>query len=469
MTIPSLPAAYQEAVTAMLGPTEAEAFLASYAAPRAYGLRLNTLKIKTASTAASKLAELFDLRPVPWCGTGYYYEESTRPGKHPYHAAGLYYIQEPSAMSAVELLDPQPGQTVLDLAAAPGGKTTQIAAKMAGKGLLISNEIHPQRARILAENVERIGIRNAVVTQAAPPALSSRFPLAFDRIMLDAPCSGEGMFRKDPEAIREWSRESVELCAARQWDILQDAVAMLKPGGRLAYSTCTFNRRENEDTIARLLAEYPFLRLIAEKRIWPHREQGEGHYVALIERDNVEKDGTIDPDSAGRERERGRAGRGGRSGPVERNAAAALDSFRAWAADELPAFTLPAGGTPLLFGEALYLLPASDGLALTAEHLTGLKVPRAGLHLGDVRKGRFEPAHALAMALSANEAAPRVWTLGEDPLAATFLRGETLEVPAALRGWHLVTLACGDGQYPLGWGKASGGQLKNHLPKGLRH
>ncbi|MDU4694704.1 MAG: RsmB/NOP family class I SAM-dependent RNA methyltransferase [Paenibacillus sp.] len=479
MTIPTLPAAYLEAVTALLGPAEAEAFLASYDAPRAYGLRLNTLKINPASSAADQLSERFALRPVPWCGTGYYYEESTRPGKHPYHAAGLYYIQEPSAMSAVELLDPKPGQTVLDLAAAPGGKTTQIAAKMAGQGLLISNEIHPQRARILAENVERLGIRNAVVTQAAPPALSARFPLAFDRIMLDAPCSGEGMFRKDPEAIREWSPEAVELCAARQWDILQDAVTMLKPGGRLAYSTCTFNRRENEDTIARLLATYPFLRLIAEKRIWPQREQGEGHYVALIERDNEEKSGataTIPASRlphtgrAGREREYGRGGRGGRSGQAERSAAAALDSFRAWAADELPAIALPAGGTPLLFGEALYLLPASGGLALTPEHLTGLKVPRAGLHLGDVRKGRFEPAHALAMALSAAEAAPRLWTLGEDsPLAAAYLRGETLEVPADLRGWHLVTLVCGEGQYPLGWGKASGGQLKNHLPKGLRH
>ncbi|WP_198136132.1 RsmB/NOP family class I SAM-dependent RNA methyltransferase, partial [Paenibacillus sp. oral taxon 786] len=301
MSHPSLPATYLEAVTALLGPAETEAFLASYDAPRTYGLRLNTLKITPSSPAANQLAELFALRPVPWCGTGYYYEESTRPGKHPYHAAGLYYIQEPSAMSAVELLDPQPGQTVLDLAAAPGGKTTQIAAKMAGQGLLISNEIHPQRARILAENVERLGIRNAVVTQAAPPALSARFPLAFDRIMLDAPCSGEGMFRKDPDAISEWSPEAVELCAARQWDILQDAVAMLKPGGRLAYSTCTFNRHENEDTIARLLAEYPFLRLIAEKRIWPHREQGEGHYVALIERDHDEKTPAISAAIANRE------------------------------------------------------------------------------------------------------------------------------------------------------------------------
>ncbi|RRJ64826.1 RNA methyltransferase [Paenibacillus oralis] len=465
MTIPTLPAAFRESVLAMLGQDEGERFLASYTRPRAYGLRLNTLKVELHGAAAARLAELFALRPVPWCGAGFYYEEHTRPGKHPYHAAGLYYIQEPSAMSAVELLDPQPGETVLDLAAAPGGKTTQIAAKMRGQGLLVSNEIHPQRARILAENVERLGIRNAVVTQAAPAELSARFPFAFDRIMLDAPCSGEGMFRKDPEAVAEWSPEAVELCAARQWDILQDAVAMLKPGGRLAYSTCTFNRRENEDTIARLLEVYPFLRLIAEKRIWPHREQGEGHYVALLERDGAAEGGDVA--KGGRGERPGRSRRESRAGHAGRETAAAWDAFRAWAADELPAFA-PGSGAPLLFGEALYLLPASSSLPLSPDHLTGLKVPRAGLHLGDVRKGRFQPAHALAMALGAEDAA-RIWPLGEDsPAAAAYLRGETLEVPADLRGWHLVTLACGGASFPLGWGKASGGQLKNHLPKGLR-
>ncbi|MGG1933290.1 RsmB/NOP family class I SAM-dependent RNA methyltransferase [Paenibacillus macerans] len=511
MSMPTLPAAFRESVLAMLGRDEGARFLASYARPRAYGLRLNTLKVGLHGTAAARLAELFALRPVPWCGTGFYYEERTRPGKHPYHAAGLYYIQEPSAMSAVELLDPQPGETVLDLAAAPGGKTTQIAAIMAGQGLLVSNEIHPQRARILAENVERLGIRNAVVTQAAPRELSARFPLAFDRIMLDAPCSGEGMFRKDPEAVAEWSPEAVEQCAARQWDILQDAVAMLRPGGRLAYSTCTFNRRENEETVRRLLEAYPFLRLIAEKRVWPHREEGEGHYVALLERDG-EADGggrsgilaagahrhggtlpagvqSVVPGGGGPALRRGadahpggtaaKGGRGERpsrgrrdlrAGHAGRETAAAWDAFRAWAADELPASDAfaPGSGTPLLFGEALYLLPASSSLPLSPDHLAGLKVPRAGLHLGDVRKGRFQPAHALAMALGAPEAA-RVWTLGEDsPSAAAYLRGETLEVPADLRGWHLVTIACGGASFPLGWGKASGGQLKNHLPKGLR-
>lgn len=479
MIHPPLPEAFKEAVQAMLGPASAKAFLDSFKDSRTYGLRFNTLKVAPESTAAHELAELFDLHEIPWCPAGYYYEEKTRPGRHPYHAAGLYYIQEPSAMSAVELLAPRPGDTVLDLAAAPGGKTTQIAAKLAGQGLLISNEIHPQRAKILAENVERLGIRNTVVTQATPQALSGRFPLAFDRIMLDAPCSGEGMFRKDPEAIDEWSPAAVELCAARQWDILQDAVAMLKPGGRLAYSTCTFNRRENEETIARLLSEHSCLRLLTERRVWPHLEQGEGHYVALLERipaadeqEAADSHETAQEDERARGRNKGRSPRLSRDhGPAGRDIAAAWESFRAWAAEELPAFQLEqaVSGSPLLFGEALYLLPASRSLSLSPEQLTGLKLPRAGLHLGDVRKGRFQPAHALAMALCAQEAAQRLWTLDADsPAVAAFLHGETLEVPPDLRGWHLVAIACGDDAYPLGWGKASGGQLKNHLPKGLR-
>lgn len=473
MTQPALPAAYQHAAMAMLGQAESEAFLQSYTSPRTYGLRINTLKTSLGSPAVQRLTDLFALRPVPWCETGFYYDETTRPGKHPDHTAGLYYIQEPSAMSAVELLNPQPGETVLDLAAAPGGKTTQIAAKMAGQGLLISNEIHPQRARILAENVERLGIQNAVVTQAAPPELSARFPFTFDRIMLDAPCSGEGMFRKDPEAIIEWSPEAVEQCAARQWDILQDAIAMLKPGGRIAYSTCTFNRRENEETIARLIATHPFLRLIEEKRIWPHLQEGEGHYVALLERD-----GEADPAdkimlASPSHRGRGEGGRPGRSSrPAKGNAAgrdtaAAWDAFLTWAAEELPAFHM-GDGSPLLFGEALYLLPRSRSLAFTPEHLIGLKIPRAGLHLGDYRKGRFEPAHALAMVLGTAQV-KQTYELSEgSPEINAFLRGETLNIPLSQRGWHLVTMACGSDSFPLGWGKASGGQLKNHLPKGLR-
>ncbi|RCX21694.1 NOL1/NOP2/sun family putative RNA methylase [Fontibacillus phaseoli] len=465
MTKPSLPEHFRGTITAMLGEAEGAQFLRSYEQPRTYGLRLNTLKISPDSTASSVISELFGLRSVPWCGSGFYYDDKKRPGKHPFHAAGLYYIQEPSAMSAVELLNPQPGETVLDLAAAPGGKTTQIAAKMCGEGLLISNEIHPQRARILAENVERLGIANAVVTQATPPELSARFPLTFDKIMLDAPCSGEGMFRKDHDAVSEWSPEAVELCAARQWDILQDAVAMLKPGGRLAYSTCTFNRRENEDTIRRLLAEYPCLRLIDEKRVWPHLQEGEGHYVALLEREPAE--GAANEADGKRQRPGRQGGRGGKDSSAARDIAAAFAAFREFAAEALPGFQRE--GEPILFGEALYLLPRSEGLVLTADHLSGLKIPRAGLQLGEYRKGRFEPAHALAMAVKAWQAA-RVWTLNDadSPAVKAYLHGEALPVPDSLRGWCLVAFVCGGEGFPLGWGKASGGQLKNHLPKGLR-
>ncbi|UUZ93915.1 RsmB/NOP family class I SAM-dependent RNA methyltransferase [Paenibacillus sp. P25] len=279
-----LPVAYQDQMYKLLGP-EAEAFLKSYEAPRTQGLRLNPLKAGLkdgAAPAVLQLEDKFSLEPVPWCSTGYYYDEASRPGKHPYHAAGLYYIQEPSAMSAVEPLEPEPGELVLDLAAAPGGKSTHIAGKLQGEGLLIANEIHPVRARSLSENIERFGVRNAVVTNMAPQELADRFPRFFDKIMLDAPCSGEGMFRKDPEAIAEWSPEHVAMCTARQQDILRSTLAMLKPGGRLAYSTCTFNEQENERMIDWLLEQEPGLAVERTERIWPHLQRGEGHFVCVL-------------------------------------------------------------------------------------------------------------------------------------------------------------------------------------------
>ncbi|GAA0133868.1 RsmB/NOP family class I SAM-dependent RNA methyltransferase [Paenibacillus sp. YSY-4.3] len=481
MSITALPECFRERMISMLGEEDGQTFLNSYAMPRTYGLRINTLKIKPGSAAERAIKQRFELEGIPWCEEGYYYDEDNRPGKHAYHAAGLYYIQEPSAMSAVELLDPQPGETVLDLAAAPGGKTTQIAMRMGGKGLLISNEIHPQRAKILAENVERFGVRNAVVTQATPGELSARFPLAFDRIMLDAPCSGEGMFRKDPSAVSEWSEQSVEFCAARQWDILQDAVAMLKPGGRLAYSTCTFNQQENEETVARLLAHYPDMTLVEEKRIWPHRQKGEGHYVALLQRKSeVDVDtGAIpassptfrsEPDKI-RAKSKPRGKKHSEGDSAGKNTAAAYEAFTDWARSELPGLGALLGdseGMPISFGESLYLLPSSSGLQLSPDSLAGLKIPRAGLHLGEYKKGRFQPAHALAMAITPSDAA-LTWTLNPDsPELAAYLHGDTLAVPGNYRGWCLVTVECDGDSFPLGWGKASGGQLKNHLPKGLR-
>lgn len=276
-----LPVGYVTNMNEILGDAACD-FWDSYDLPRTYGLRFNELKAIHAAENVQKLIRHFQLEPVAWCESGYYYDAGVRPGKHPYHAAGLYYIQEPSAMSAVEWLDPQPGETILDLAAAPGGKTTHIASKMMGRGLLVSNEIHPERARILAENVERMGISNTVVTCASPDQLSRRFVACFDRIMLDAPCSGEGMFRKDAAAITEWSPEHVELCVARQWDIVQEAYRMLKPGGTLAYSTCTFNTAENEEMIERIVSHYPDMELQLTKRLWPHLERGEGHFVAIL-------------------------------------------------------------------------------------------------------------------------------------------------------------------------------------------
>ncbi|MDI4644946.1 RsmB/NOP family class I SAM-dependent RNA methyltransferase [Cohnella hashimotonis] len=458
--MPALPSTFVERIAAQLG-EETGAFLRSMEAPRSYGLRLHTLKLSEAddNPALRSLAAEFGLVPVPWCGTGFTYDGTTRPGKHPYHHAGLYYIQEPSAMIAAELLDPQPGDIVLDLAAAPGGKTTQISAMLQGEGLLVANEIHPGRARILSENVERLGIANAVVVQAAPGELAARLPEAFDKIMLDAPCSGEGMFRKEPEACAEWSTEAVAMCAARQRDILPDAAAMLKPGGRLVYSTCTFNREENEETIAWFLAGHPAFRLVSTKRMWPQRGEGEGHFAAVLEKEAATEDGSGRPD-------KGRA----KSAKAPRaDAGGALSAFKlyeAFAALSLPGYALPAAGVPLLFGESLYWYPQPEGSPLPVESLGGLRTHRPGLHLGDIKKGRFEPAHALAHAVRADQAALiRDYPARSEAIVA-YLRGEALfddrGTPAL--GWGLL---CADG-YPLGWFKASGGQLKNHYPKGLR-
>ncbi|KAF9114863.1 hypothetical protein BGX30_006469 [Mortierella sp. GBA39] len=335
---------------------------------------------------------------------------------------------------------------------------------MKGEGLLVSNEIHPERAKILAENIERMGVTNAVVTSAAPDELSRRFPQAFDRIMLDAPCSGEGMFRKDSGAIAEWTPQLVELCAARQWDILQEAYSMLKPGGTMAYSTCTFNRSENEDMMERFTAHYADMEIIAMKRLWPHREAGEGHFVALLQKRSEPSSGghTLEasPSERQRPRRKGRSGNG-KPGTGLQDAQSALKAFQAWADEELPDFALPAG-TPILFGESLYLLPGGE--LLQEQQLHGLKVPRAGIHLAHLKKNRIEPAHALAIALSPQQAAKRITLAAEDPQVSAYLRGETLQVDASLKGWVLAAV---DG-LPLGWGKASSGQLKNHLPKGLR-
>ncbi|WP_127532476.1 RsmF rRNA methyltransferase first C-terminal domain-containing protein [Paenibacillus kobensis] len=465
-THPALPASYIKQTRELLG-DGADAFLASYDAPRAYGLRLNPLKVNALHLSEGELSRLkseFDLQPIPWCATGYYYDETTRPGKHPYHAAGLYYIQEPSAMSAAEALDAQPGETILDLAAAPGGKTTQIAGAMNGEGLLIANEIHPARAKILSENVERCGIRNAVVTSASPDQLSVRFPAMFDRIMLDAPCSGEGMFRKDPDAIAEWSPEHVQMCAARQADILEHAAIMLKPGGRLVYSTCTFNRSENEKAMNTFVALHPEFTLVHTERLWPHQCKGEGHFVAVLTKSAEAEDAAAlrSPESDSRSRKVGKPSKtGGKANRFDLE----LSLFEAFAKDTVPALRL-GPGEPVRFGDALYWLPHDKDGRFTASSMEGLKVVRPGLQLGELKTKRIEPAHALAVALRSNEAANAntVSYSADAPETAAYLRGEALQADTGLTGWTIITV---DG-YPIGWAKASNDQLKNHLPKGLR-
>ena len=457
---PPLPEAFVRRMRAQLG-DEAEPFLRAYGEPRAYGLRLNSRKLADLAVPEDKLRAMFGLEPVPWCPGGWYYAPETRPGRHPYHAAGLYYIQEPSAMSAAELLAPRPGELVLDLAAAPGGKATQIADRLAGRGLLVANEIHPARARVLSENIERMGIANAIVVSEPPDRLAKRFPVFFDAVMLDAPCSGEGMFRKDPDAVREWSEAAVEACAARQAAILDEAAKMVRPGGRLVYSTCTFNREENEETIERFLQRHPDFELVKALRLFPHRERGEGHFAALLARG--EGGGPAEgpaPADRGRKGGRGRADRrGGRESE-------AFARFRAFAAEALPGFKpdeeLPDGG-PLAFGQQLWWLPDGGG-RFSPRMLDGLRALRPGLHLGDLPKDRFEPAHALALHIRPSAAR---WTLGfaaDAPETAAYLRGEALPADPALSGWGLVTA---DG-LPLGWVKAAGGRVNNRLPKGLR-
>lgn len=454
-----LPPAFVRSVSRLLD-GETERFLHSYEEPRSYGLRINRLKVAEGHPMEAKLVSLFGLQPVPWCPDGYRYEEATRPGRHVYHAAGLYYIQEPSAMIAAELLDPQPGETVLDLAAAPGGKTTQLAALMRGQGLLVANEIHPARAKILSENVERLGITNAVVTQASPQELSARFREAFDRVLLDAPCSGEGMFRKDPDAVREWSPEAVEACAARQRDILPHAASMVKPGGKLLYSTCTFNTLENEETIADFLSRFPEFRLLREERMWPHLGQGEGHYAALLIKDGGDASQASHSEPGRRGSPPPRKTKGGKTPE-----SSSFSSYVAFAEESLPGFRLPAHGQPLVFGDALYWLPVPPGSPITPDSLRGLKVPRPGLHLGDLRAGgRFEPNHSLAMAVSVDSPRLSVDFAADSPEAAAYWHGETLPAPQRAKGWGLAAV---DG-FPLGWVKASDGQYKNRLPKGLR-
>lgn len=457
-----LPQDFMIRMQEMLG-DEYEAFLQSYENTNYQALRVNRLK-GAVDTFFSACAFADELSPVPWTIDGFYYPETLRPGKHPYHEAGVYYIQEPSAMMPAALLGAKPGERILDLCAAPGGKSTQIASAMQQQGILISNEIHPARAKILSENMERMGVRNAIVTNETPQALAPRFPSYFDRIVVDAPCSGEGMFRKNEEAVSQWSLENVQLCADRQDEILDCADVMLRPGGTLVYSTCTFATLENEGSISRFLQRHPDYEVLEQKRLWPHKINGEGHFVAVLKKTS-DNDVRVSTVTSGKsdyylhygtvKTNVGSSKKKGKKGSSTGEEFAPLQDFL----NENHISCL--SGKLECFGDQIYLLPPE------APALTGLRVLRAGLHLGTILKNRFEPSHALALTLQPYEVAHRINLRSSVPTdyrtACDYIGGQTFPSDGQ-KGWYLIYL---DG-YSLGWGKLAGGIMKNHYPKGLR-
>lgn len=454
-----LPKEFQIRMEKMLG-EEYPAFLESYEKEKYQALRVNPLKVNEEEFVCRAP---FTLKAVPWAEHGYYYGKEDQPGKHPYHEAGVYYIQEPSAMAPAEYLGVRPGERVLDLCAAPGGKSTQIGASLKGEGIFIANEIHPTRAKILSENIERMGIQNALVTNETPKSLAEYFIEYFDRILVDAPCSGEGMFRKNKDAGAEWSPENVVLCAKRQAGILDCAASMLRPGGRIVYSTCTFAPDENEGSVSRFLERHPeFFIVKVEKRngmsggvpewtknpakgiedtirLWPHKLEGEGHYLAVLEKSKEAESGY-----------RGYCKNGEQEGLKEKDCKEYLEFSEQFLKKKLT-------GTLLKFGDQIYLAPEGTPT------LKGLKVLRPGLHLGTAKKNRFEPSHALALALNPADVKYSVDLSSDGSEIRSYLNGQTLNREGE-KGWYLITV---DG-YSTGWGKMAGGIIKNHYPKGLR-
>lgn len=455
-----LPEEFLRKMKELLGEEEFDAFLESYKLPRYYGLRVNTLKCDVDSF--KKIAP-FELEPVPWTQDGFYYPEGAGPGKHPYYFAGLYYIQEPSAMLPGAILEAQPGENVLDLCAAPGGKTVQVAASMKGRGLLISNDISFDRVKALVKNIELCGIKNAVVTNETPQKLEKNFEGFFDRILVDAPCSGEGMFRKDEDAARSWENFKCEKCSNMQRDILSSVDKMLKPGGTLVYSTCTFSPEEDEMMIAEFLNNHDNYELVEipkvggitsgkneyckninldfnkhdmnkTARLWPHKLKGEGHFVAkLIKKGTTIKDTLMLPKGWVKEK------------PKE------FSEF------EKESLNITFEGYFSLKGDNLYFLPDA------VPNLDGLKVAKFGLYLGEIKRGKFEPSHSMLLSLKKEDFKEVIEFESKSREVLSYLKGETL----MLEGPKGLKAICVDG-YTIGFAKQTGDMLKNLYPKGWR-
>lgn len=443
-----LPERYLDSMKELLG-NEFDEYIQSFDEPRLYGLRVNTSKISVEDFL--KISP-FKLTPIPWISNGFYYSEEDKPAKHPYYFAGLYYLQEPSAMTPAFVLPVNEGDKVLDLCAAPGGKSTELGAKLRGKGLLVSNDISASRAKALLKNIELFGIGNVLVTCEYPEKLEERFTDFFDKILVDAPCSGEGMFRKDSKLIKSWMSQGPEFFAPIQKTILNSAANMLKEGGYLLYSTCTFSKMEDEDNIAEFLEAHPdfelehiydyegFTRAYGMEdavRIFPHKMQGEGHFVALLHK----KGELVQTVSAGNSKSKC---------PQE-------------IADFLEEFTCEFDlGAIRIQGEKVYLMPKE------IDNLKGIRTLRTGLLLGELKKNRFEPSQAFAMTIKPEKYSTVVDFPADSPSVIKYLKGETIETDGgSLRGNAKNVLITVDG-YALGWGRLNDTTIKNKYLPGWR-
>jgi len=462
-----LPEEFENRMKSYLG-NEYDEFIASYDKPEVKGLRINkeapgNILGAICDETEGAGSEIFDT--VPWISNGYSYISGTVfPGKHPYHEAGVYYIQEPSAMAPAVYLDARPGDRVLDLCAAPGGKSTQIAFMLKGEGILISNEIMPDRARILSENIERMGVKNALVISEDPRNISDRFTGYFDKILVDAPCSGEGMFRRSETAVEEWSPENVNMCANRQAWILDEAAKMLRPGGRLVYSTCTFSKEEDENTILSFLErndefEPEEMKVYGKMRpgfdgvgirLWPHLVDGEGHFVCALKKkssidvEENEKVIKVMPPC-------------GYEYGINKKEMADLKDMNDFFKNNILDKNFLAGKTFVKFKEQIYMIPDE------CPSLTGLKVLRPGLHLGELKKKRFEPAHALSRVFKPEEVENSCDLSCKSDEILKYINGETYNISLP-NGWYVNFVD----KNPIGWGKISNEIMKNHYPKGLR-
>lgn len=472
-----LPQIFAEQMKNELG-SQWEAFVASYEENACRGYRLNQTKldrclIASEAVGATALAAsdgadskgLFADAAVDWCSNGRYLTDDTM-SKDPLHFAGAYYIQEPSAMLPAALLCAQPGDRVLDLCAAPGGKSTQLLDDMRDQGLLVSNDISASRAKAIVKNVERFGFGHILVTAESPDKLAAVFPSYFDKILVDAPCSGEGMFRREPSMREEWLRKGPDFYQPLQREILTQAVQMLRPGGRLVYSTCTFCQAEDEDNAAWLQETFPEMHLIEDHKIMPHTHRGEGQYAALFEKQDLAE---LMGDVAIAQSELREAGFKGKKNSIgnfkEKGNEAVLDFFKLIKKDSkvtLDRLELLSTDNWYLKDEQLYALPVDIG------PMKKLRFLRTGLLLGEVKKGRFEPSQALAMYMTEDQFANTVEFARGDERVVRYLKGETVEADGAVHcgknGWCLVLM---DG-LALGWAKRTGETLKNKYEPGWR-